>query len=45
MNYTEEQFDKLEQEERFLTDEAIAAMLVMLASTKNNLEKELYINS
>lgn len=41
MNYTEEQFDKLEQDERFLTDEAIAAMLLLLASTKNELEKEL----
>ena len=41
MTYTEEQFDKLEQEELFLTDEAIAAMLVTLASTKSNLEKEL----
>ena len=41
MKYTEEQFDKLEQEERFLTDEAIASMLLLLAATKNNLEKEL----
>ena len=39
--YTEEQFDKLEQEERVLTDEAIAAMLLILSSTKSNLEKEL----
>ena len=41
MNYTDEQFDQLEQEERSLTDEAIAAMLLILASTKGNLEKEL----
>lgn len=39
--YTEEQFDKLEQEERELTDEAIAIMLLILATTKSNLEKEL----
>ena len=41
MNYTEEQFDQLEQDERLLTDEAIAAMLSILATTKSNLEKEL----
>ena len=41
MIYTEEQFDKLEQEERVITDEAIAAMLLLLASTKSNLENEL----
>ena len=41
MRYTEEQFDKLEQEERALTDEAIAAMVMLLMATKGNLEKEL----
>ena len=39
--YTEEQFEQLEQEERDLTDEAIIAMLLILANTKGNLEKEL----
>lgn len=39
--YTEEEFITLEEEERELTDEAIAAILLILASTKNNLEKEL----
>ena len=39
--YTEEEFTKLEQEERELTDEAILAMLLILASLKGNLEKEL----
>lgn len=39
--YTDEQFEKLEQEERELTDEAIAIMLLILANTKGNLEKEL----
>jgi SPP1 gp7 family putative phage head morphogenesis protein len=39
--YTEEEFTKLEQEERELTDEAILAMLLILANTKGNLEKEL----
>ena len=39
--YTDEQFEKLEQEERELTDEAIAIMLLILAHTKGNLEKEL----
>lgn len=39
--YTEKQFEELEQDERTLTEEAIAAMLVLLASTKRDLEKEL----
>lgn len=39
--YTDEQFEKLEQEERELTDEAIALMLLLLANTKGNIEKEL----
>lgn len=39
--YTEEQFIKLEQEERQLTDEAIAVILLLLANTKGNLENEL----
>lgn len=39
--YTEEEFTKLEQEERSLTDESIAVMLLILANTKGNLEKEL----
>ena len=39
--YTDEQFEQLEQEERVITDEAIAAMLLILANTKSNLEKEL----
>lgn len=38
---TEEQLIKLEEEERELTDEAILAMLLILASLKSNLEKEL----
>lgn len=37
----DEQFEELEQEERVITDEAIAAMLLILANTKSNLEKEL----
>lgn len=41
MSYTEEQFIELEQDERVLTDEAIAAMLLLLESTKSNLTKEL----
>lgn len=41
MNYTEEQFDQLEKDERTLTDETIAAMLLLLADTRSNLEKEL----
>jgi SPP1 gp7 family putative phage head morphogenesis protein len=39
--YTEEQFIKLEQEERSLTDEAIAIMIMILATTKGNIQKEL----
>jgi SPP1 gp7 family putative phage head morphogenesis protein len=39
--YTDEQFEQLEKEEREITDEAIAAMLLILANTKGNLEKEL----
>lgn len=39
--YTDEQFEQLEQEERNLTDEAIALMILVLASTKTNLEREL----
>lgn len=39
--YTEEEFIRLEQEEREITDEEIVAMLLLLASTKNSLEKEL----
>lgn len=39
--YTDEQFEKLEQEEREITDEAILIMLLILANTHGNLEKEL----
>lgn len=39
--YTDEQFEQLEQEERTITDEAIALMLLLLADTKSTLEKEL----
>lgn len=39
--YTEEDFIKLEQEERSFTDESIAIMLLILANTKSNLEREL----
>lgn len=41
MTYTTEQFEKLEQEERDSIDESIAIMLLILATTKGNLEKEL----
>lgn len=41
MIYTDEQFEKLEQEERALTDEAILFMLYLLAETKSDIEKEL----
>lgn len=41
MTYTEQQFEQLEQEERIITDEAIAAMLLILATAKSDLEKEL----
>ena len=36
--YTEEQFNQLEQEEYTLTEEAIATMLLLLASTRSELE-------
>jgi SPP1 gp7 family putative phage head morphogenesis protein len=39
--YSEEQFIALEEEERSLTDEAIIAMMLVMATTKGNLEKEL----
>lgn len=39
--YTDEQFEELEQEELAITNEGIAAMLLILAETKGNLEKEL----
>lgn len=39
--YTDEQFEQLEQEEREIIDESIAAILLILANTKDNLEKEL----
>lgn len=39
--YTDEDFERLEQEERELTDESILIMLLILANTKGNLEKEL----
>lgn len=39
--YTEQQFIDLEQEERVLTDEAIALMLLILSNVKSNLEREL----
>lgn len=39
--YTDEQFEKLEQEERVITDEAIAVMILLLASAKSELVKEL----
>ena len=39
--YTEEQFTQLEQEERELTDEAIAVLFLILANLKGDLEKEL----
>ena len=39
--YTEEQFEKLEQEERVITDEAILFMLYLIRETKGTLEKEL----
>ena len=40
-NYTDEQFEKLEQEERTITDEAIAVMILLLSNAHSNLEKEL----
>jgi SPP1 gp7 family putative phage head morphogenesis protein len=39
--YTDEQFEKVEQEEREITEAAVLVMLAILASTKNELEKEL----
>lgn len=39
--YTDEQFEQLEQEERVIIDESVAAILLILANTKSNLEKEL----
>ena len=39
--YTEEQFIELEQEERTLTEEAIILMILLLNSTKADIEKEL----
>lgn len=39
--YREEEFIALEEEERNLTDEAIAIMLLLIANTKGNLENEL----
>lgn len=41
MNYTDEDYEQLEHEERTLTDEAIASMVLLLASGKTELEKEL----
>ena len=39
--YTEEQFERLEQEERTITDDAILFMLLLLSNVKSDLEKEL----
>ena len=39
--YTEEQFIALEEEERGLTDEAIAIILLILSTVHIDLEKEL----
>ena len=39
--WTDEQFDELEQEEHALTEEAIIAMILLLKSTKADVEKEL----
>lgn len=39
--FTDEEFERLEREERELTDEAIALMLLILANAKDSLEKEL----
>ena len=39
--YTDTQFEELEQEERNLTNEAVFAMILILASLKGDLEKEL----
>lgn len=39
--YTNEQFEKLEEEEYALTEEAVLMMFLILADTKSNLEKEI----
>lgn len=39
--YTDEEFEKLEQEERVIIDESVAAILLILANTKGNIEREL----
>lgn len=39
--YSDEQFDQLEREEHTLTEEAIAALFLLLGVTKEDLEKEL----
>ena len=39
--WTDEQFEQLEHEERDLTDEAIASMILTLNLTRNDLKKEL----
>ncbi len=39
--YSEKEFTELEQDERQLTDEMIAVMLLILANTKTSLEKEI----
>lgn len=39
--YTDEQLDQLEQEEHSITEEALVAMLAILANTQSELEKEL----
>lgn len=41
MDYTEEEFIQLEEDERSLTNEYIAAMLLILANTKGDLENEI----
>lgn len=38
---TEENFEQLEQEERFITDEAILLMIALLGTTKTNIRLEL----
>ena len=39
--YTDEQLEELEQEERFITEEAIVAMIFILHGLKSDLEREL----
>lgn len=39
--YTDEQFEDLEREERSVTDESIAIMLLLISNVKGELEKEL----